>query len=315
MLQVHYMLVVRDFLISIQNSWKSKDLFIVLVTRDDQRHETSKLHKKFNEVYFLSKEQFSKYGIQNLTFGLTEFDIIDLQYHETGHFIKTVGRRWPSATIIFSPMESQIRALNVICKKQNLKIFLRWRFLLGSMLAAVWELFFILRANKIVTVSESDCHVLAPLKKKGRVQCIPTCVPKYLPVKRGDIGSHHIKQTIVFFAFFGSRTNQEALKWFISTVHPNICKILPDYNLKVVGHGINENLRKYCELPQINVVGSVPSIYAALNGSTIGIAPALSGSGARGKIHQYASYGLPCVASSIASDGLNYRMERVFVCR
>jgi glycosyltransferase involved in cell wall biosynthesis len=41
----------------------------------------------------------------------------------------------------------------------------------------------------------------------------------------------------------------------------------------------------------------------------VGIAPALSGAGMRGKIHQYAALGIPCVTSPIACEGLQYKHD------
>jgi glycosyltransferase involved in cell wall biosynthesis len=69
---------------------------------------------------------------------------------------------------------------------------------------------------------------------------------------------------------------------------------------------LDDALRFECAYESINWVGEVEDIAPVILSSAAGIAPALSGAGVRGKIHQYSALGIPCVASTISAASLKY---------
>jgi glycosyltransferase involved in cell wall biosynthesis len=60
----------------------------------------------------------------------------------------------------------------------------------------------------------------------------------------------------------------------------------------------------------VDLVGEVPEIAPYISEARVGIAPALGGSGFRGKVNQYAVLGVPCVVSPIGLKGLAYTDEK-----
>lgn len=290
------------------------DLHLALVTCSDHGFDMDLLKTVFDEVHCIAEDHFSKQGLSMLALDILEFDLVDLQYHQTGVLIGAIRKRWPSATLIFSPMESQLRALKIAFAKNKQALWRRWKNVLGLARNAMMEVYYSMRADKVVTVSHSDRDMLALVKPAGRVICLPTCISPR-EAKVGDAFEVSSESAmIIFFAYFGSRTNQEALNWFIKEVHPAICREMPNYRFRLVGHGIDKSFFNLCSVGQVEVRGPVSTIADALEGGAVGIAPALSGAGGRGKIHQYAAFGLPCVASPIACEGLSYKDgESIFI--
>ena len=283
------------------------ETYIALVTCGEYGGGCDLFNSIFNEVHCLSNTQFAAPIILSLPFETLNFDVIDLQYHQSGALIRAMRKRWPAAQLIFSPMESQLRALTIAIVQNWRVIWRKWRDILGLCITASQEITYVFTADRVVAVSKVDRNFLRYFNHKNAIVTLPTCLSPQLASSGFDREVSTDNLTIVFLAYFGSKTNQEALLWYIRSVHPFICQVLPNYRLRVVGHGIKPDLLKRCSSPQVDIWGAVDSIYTAFENTAIGISPALSGAGTRGKIHQYAAFGLPCVASTISCDGLEYR--------
>lgn len=280
---------------------------------------TEELEKIFDRVHWISIDAFRprKFGAVCAT--LPQFDLIDLQYHQSGALIDTVRRIWPQAAVVYSPMESLIRASVVSIR--NLwgatGLFrarpVQWKKWVGQIWNATQEARYIRKADRVICVSETDQKALAWIGRPDRLYCVPTGLSP-LEFSKDPERAFSLQdsqadsvQSIVFVAYFGSQTNREALIWYCNNVHSKLRQLVRNYELQVVGRGLDEDLIKCCKGEGIHFVGAVNFIGDALSKASIGIAPALSGGGVRGKIHQYAAAALPCVASRIAWEGMAYQ--------
>lgn len=77
------------------------ELYVALVTCGDNGVDYDLLKSIFNEVHCLSDAEFSKLGVLTLIFEGGNFDVVDLQYHQSGALIRASRKRWPSAKLIF----------------------------------------------------------------------------------------------------------------------------------------------------------------------------------------------------------------------
>ncbi|MDR3423599.1 MAG: glycosyltransferase family 4 protein [Alphaproteobacteria bacterium] len=278
----------------------------------------SEAQKIFDNIYLSPVEILTPEGFESLRDGQKiHYDTIDLQYHPAGRQIKAFRRL--GSKIIYTPMESFVRALPieilaVISGRRRTTI----RNFLGSIYYALEEASFAFMADQTVCVSESDAAALRRVTPNKRVSVLETGLSAIefdddlkgtvLPVSPG------VKpRVIIYVAFFDSDINRAALRWYLDNVHPLVLNKAPGYVLKLVGRGDLSEFAPYAS-PSVDFIGEVPAIAPLIAQARVGIAPALSGSGLRGKVNQYAIMGVPCVVSPIAFAGLAYKDEEsIFV--
>ena len=265
------------------------------------------LYEVFDQVFFLDKsfkKSISEYNLDRMI-----FDIIDLHYSYSGKYISYCRKLWPLSTIILTVMESSIRTMTLFMKSNWSKLFYPWKFFIACILDAVKEVIYLQLPDKVISISEADKSTIDSyiIRKKVISAKLLTCV--HSKNENYELIEYE-KNTIVYFAYFKSRSNLQALLWFVNKVHPQILKKIPGYKFKVVGYGIDEKLKiKLNKLHGVSILGEVDNNLDALNKSAVGITPAINGAGMRGKIHIYALAGLPSVASQLAVEGLKYKHE------
>lgn len=261
----------------------------------------------FDEVHGVTPERFVPGMIASLPTTAGPFDFIDLQFHQSGAMIGACRARWPGATIAFSPMESRIRALAMGWRGDVRHVLDRLLALRPGDLRSAWqEASYLRRCDRAILVSEPDFEAVAHLLGRHSLHCVPTGLSELEYRGQPRPAAHLDGHVIAFAAYFGSQTNRQALEWYCASVHPLVRAAVPDCVLKVIGRGLEESLMDRCSDAGIEFVGQVDVMHEALVYASLGIAPAQSGAGVRGKIHQYAALGLPCVASALACDGLDY---------
>ena len=161
--------------------------------------------------------------------------------------------------------------------------------------------------DEVVCVSQPDAEFLRSEFGFRNVSSMETGVSniEFADVETRFAGVEPETQAVLFIAYFGSPTNVEALDWYLCDVHPKVKAAAPDYRLDVVGRG---DLSRFAAMadPNIRIIGEVPEIVSEIARATVGIAPAVSGAGFRGKINQYAMMGVPAVVSPIAALGFAY---------
>ena len=265
------------------------------------------LGEVFDEVHRRPVREFSSSVFLATGLAGHSFDLVDFQFHQSGALMSHARRLWPQAVLLFSPMESQLRACLLELDGASKLSWRSARQMLGLLRSAAQEWLYLRRAHRIQAVSSADQQVLSRFTPASRqVFCVPTGIDTASLGPSTAIAMPSASTAAVCFAYWGSKTNQEALVWFCRQVHRRIRDAVSGYRLRVVGRGLTPELVAACDVDGIDFVGPVATLSDALQGTALGIAPALSGAGVRGKIHQYAAFGIPCVASPLGVAGLRY---------
>ena len=267
------------------------------------------LNSLFHNVYISPTEELTPDSLLMLRGTALHYDVVDLQFHQSGYQIerfRTIGRK-----ILFTPMESMVKVAYINIKNQissstdSSEIDIESAF--GP---AVEEIDFAFKADQVVCVSIGDAALLRAITSSKKIDWIETGLSQYefsdaLAEEFICASAQSRRRNVLYVAYFGSETNVQALRWYLDKVHPIIKSCVPDYVLTVVGRGDMSVFDKYRD-NSIEFAGEVAAIGSQIREAGVGIAPALSGAGFRGKINQYAVFGVPCIASSIAHAGLKY---------
>jgi len=267
------------------------------------------VERLFDHVYFSPAEDLLPDQLSELSVDAGSYDVIDLQFHQSAYHLEKW--RMLGGKIIFTPMESLVRSLlydaRAAFKNGNLSFLKKF---IRSIKSAAEEIVFSVNADEVVCVSRSDASILRLLCRSKKINYLETAISSIefsdaMEKGYGIINPEAKECSVLYVAYFGSETNVNALKWFIDYVHPLIKEIVPEYKLKVVGRGDLSTFDDYQD-NSIDFIGEVPNLSPYIQSAKVGIAPALSGAGFRGKINQYSIFGVPSVVSPVSAKGLAY---------
>lgn len=222
------------------------------------------------------------------------FDVVDFQFPQPLEVVQSyrkLGRK-----LIFTPMESLIRR-DVIDGKVSADSGKGAFTDDGTLEREIIE-----TVDRTVCVSESDRDVVMQFVE-GDIVAIETGVSEI------EFGTTYVDEwmpnSVCYVAYFGSNTNRQALKWYLTNVHPLVLNAVPDYTFSIIGRGPVDDIL-HDSMKGVIHVGEVDRLAPHIAKAAVGIAPAFSGSGFRGKTNQYSIMGVPCVASPLAAEGLAY---------
>lgn len=296
---------ILDIYNAIKKSYLDSELTLFTFKRPEIDWEYVSVSGIFDNIVYSDSEELSLDNFMRLAEPEnSRFDIVDVQFHNAGKYIKDykkIGKK-----VLYTPMESLIGSFFIDIKNIFKNVDTQFpKKILSSAKNAFEEAGYIFNSDTAIFVSKTDMQaasVLVPLKSS--MLALETCISE-IEIVGNTQEINMLTNSIVYVAYFGSETNIKALEWFLEFVHDKLISCVDDYRLYVVGRG---DLGRFIEKYKNNVefVGEVEFIEPYIKTSKVCIAPALSGSGFRGKINQYSYFGKPCVASPIAANGLLY---------
>ena len=164
-----------------------------------------------------------------------------------------------------------------------------------------WELGIIRSCDVTIVMSEVERALLA--------QETPGCDVRLIPLMFVEVepwsAPYSERKDIIFIGGFPHQPNVDAVLYFAREVFPRVRARLPDLTWHIVGNAPPPEVIALGEQPGIRVHGYVKDIAPLFRSVRLSIAPLRYGAGIKGKLGTSLSYGVPAVATSIASEGMH----------
>ncbi len=210
-----------------------------------------------------------------------------------GRFLETIRQFSPDAKIIFYPVD-----LHFLREERQALLANDVPGLVGAVHTRIREEQLVQECDATIVVSDLEQQLLAtsfPGARIGRLplaQAIEECSVPF--DKRCGIG---------FIAGFSHAPNLDALSYFLTEVWPRILRTFPDMQFDIVGAGLPDGMLDGM-LGNIRYLGQLPDIVPWFATICVSVAPLRYGAGAKGKVASSLAAGVPCVATSIATEGM-----------
>jgi hypothetical protein len=154
-------------------------------------------------------------------------------------------------------------------------------------------------ADATIVVSQREAAYWQAEVPEGKVFMVPL-VRDY---KVGRLIDYEGRSGIAFIGGFKHMPNVDAVTYFLDAIWPLVRAEMPEVEFQVIGADLPENLSSRVD-PGVRMVGYVEDLEAHLAGLRMTVAPLRYGAGAKGKVVSSLAYGVPCVVSPIASEGM-----------
>lgn len=103
--------------------------------------------------------------------------------------------------------------------------------------------------------------------------------------------------------FWTSSPMEQAARWILHEVLPEVLKVFPDLHFYIVGKGSKEVLQDVRK-PQVTITGMLPSVLPYLCHADVALVPLKFESGTRFKILEAAACGVPIVSTTLGAEGI-----------
>lgn len=225
-------------------------------------------------------------GHSQLTFFLT-------RVHAGGEYVEITRARFPRARLIFNTVD-----LHGLREMREADITKNGSSIFCARATNARERDIIQRCDATILLSEAEVAELTPTLGYANLHLIPLVAEFSYPKK-----SFIQRSGLLFIGGFSHRPNVDAVEYIIDELWALIRCQAPSMNLTIVGSHFPDRLRS--RLPEgVEAVGFVKDLRGELEKVRATIAPLRYGAGIKGKVVTSMSHGVPCVATTMAAEGL-----------
>nr|WP_255783912.1 glycosyltransferase [Lysobacter chinensis] len=161
------------------------------------------------------------------------------------------------------------------------------------------------RKWELAAVRDADTvWVVSPVERKALLDEVPGLSVEVIPnlhESKAGVPPHENRSGILFVGSGRHPPNQDAVDWFVRDILPLVRRKLIGCQAHIVGEGL---VPAGAESYGLVVHGHVEDMTPLLESCLVGIAPLRYGAGVKGKINQYMAHGVPVVATTCATEGM-----------
>jgi len=224
----------------------------------------------------------------------SHFSVVILsRYPVAKRYISNVRKYIPNAKIMFNTVD-----LHFLREERSAIVLGDKRRLGFSRKVREEEINIMRKSDYTLLVSEREMEVVQSFAPEVKAVHVPP--PRQIP---GRLTEFEDRKDIAFIGGYRHLPNVDAVWYFAREIWPSVSRLLPGVNFLIVGSEIPKEFQALSSAT-IKLIGYVPDIGQVLNEVRLSVAPLRFGAGIKGKILTSLSYGVPCVASTIAIEGM-----------
>jgi O-antigen biosynthesis protein len=226
--------------------------------------------------------------------GSTLHAIILCRHTVAGQYVNTVRRYAPQAKLIFDTVD-----LHFLREQRAAELSGNAHMARQAELSRRSELALIGQCDVTFVVSPYEQSMLAEALPQARVELLSN-----IHEVHGCGAPYADRRDLVFIGGYGHPPNSDAIQWIAREILPRLREAIPDIQLHVLGD-FPQTAHEELDAEGLHLHGRVSSLAPWLNGSLASLAPLRFGAGVKGKITMAMSYGVPVVATSLATEGMH----------
>ncbi|AQS84664.1 MAG: glycosyltransferase family 4 protein [Acetobacter aceti] len=159
-------------------------------------------------------------------------------------------------------------------------------------------------SHSVITHSPVEADLLAAAVPTASIHVVPW----HLSLKEPPLPFER-RNGVAFIAHYGHAPNIDAAKWLVGDILPLLREKAPDIEILLVGSAMPDLIIQMGEIPGVRVLGHVADLDSFLRSVRLTIAPLRFGAGIKSKVLESWSAGIPCIATPIATEGMNLPQE------
>ena len=208
-------------------------------------------------------------------------------------YLEAVMNYMPHAKIIFNTVD-----LHFLREERASKVQPSPKRFMSAQDIKQRELAVIKTVDHTMVVSETEHAILSAILPDVRISVIPPPRKIY-----GLSQGYDNRRDIVFIGGYNHSPNVDAVKYFAKDVWPLISNRLPGARFLIAGSNMPADFSRFAS-ESVILQGYIEDLGAFFSHCRLSVAPLRFGSGVKGKIITSLGYGVPCVATSIAAEGM-----------
>jgi GT2 family glycosyltransferase len=166
-----------------------------------------------------------------------------------------------------------------------------------------------LKDAELRAIGQADATILLSAYEYDQVgKLVPEALRFLIPIVRpvpGRLAPFEDRRGALFVGGFKHAPNIDAVHFLCGSIWPLVRELLPDASLKIVGADAPDEIMAYhAPSDGVEILGFVADLTDLYRTARLNVAPLRYGAGLKGKVVASLAFGLPCVATPEAAEGM-----------